>query len=42
MREIVTQPLLLGMNLVTLIGLALMLLGTRTDGLGSFGSAHEP
>jgi hypothetical protein len=29
MREIITQPLLLGMNLVTLIGFAIMLLGMR-------------
>ena len=29
MREILTQPLLLGMDLITLIGFAIMLLGMR-------------
>jgi hypothetical protein len=42
MREILAQPLLLGMNLVALIGFAIMLLGMRAGRLTilrrSFGS----
>ena len=33
MREILTQPLLLGMNLIALIGFAIMLLGMRAGRL---------